>query len=101
MISLDQKLYQWHIQGHTVCQQIILLAVHIQYTEINVVTLGFPGSSVVKNLPANAGDAGLISDQEDPLEKEITTHSVFMGNTMERGAWQTTVHGVTEKSDMT
>ena len=23
---------------------------------------GFPGGSVVKNLPANAGDAGLISE---------------------------------------
>ena len=39
---------------------------------------GFPGGSVVKNLPANAGDtidAGLIPGQEDPLEKEMTTYS--------------------------
>jgi len=25
-----------------------------------IILLGFPGGSVVKNLPANAGDAGLI-----------------------------------------
>ena len=35
----------------------------------------FPSGSVVKNLPANAGDAGVILDQEDPLEKEMATHS--------------------------
>ena len=36
---------------------------------------GFPGGSVVKNLPASAGDAGSIPGQEDPLEKEMATHS--------------------------
>ena len=38
----------------------------------------FPGGSVVKNLPANVGDArdaGSIAWLEDLLEKEITTHS--------------------------
>ena len=36
--------------------------------------LGFPGGSVVKNLPANAGgtrDAGSVLCWEDPLEQEI------------------------------
>ena len=37
--------------------------------------MGFPGGSVVKNLPANAGDAGLIPGQEDSLEKEMATQS--------------------------
>ena len=37
--------------------------------------LGFPGGSVVKNLPANAGDTGSIPGQEDPPENEMTTHS--------------------------
>ena len=30
--------------------------------EINNRSLGFPGGSVVKNLPANAGDVGSIPD---------------------------------------
>ena len=30
---------------------------------------------MVNNPPANAGDAGSISCQEDPLEKETATHS--------------------------
>ena len=44
---------------------------------------GFPGGSVVKNLPANAGDArdmSLIpgSGQEDPLEEEMAPHSSIL-----------------------
>ena len=31
---------------------------------------GFQGGSVVKNLPAKAGDAGLIMGQEDPLRRK-------------------------------
>ena len=36
---------------------------------------------MVKNLPANAGDArdrGLILGWEDPLEKETATHSIIL-----------------------
>ena len=31
--------------------------------------------SVIKNPPANAGDTGLIPDQEDPLEEGMAIHS--------------------------
>ena len=37
--------------------------------------MGFPGGSVIKNPPANTGDAGLIPGLEDALEKEMATHS--------------------------
>ena len=40
--------------------------------------MGFPGGSVVENLPANSGDIGdvvLSLDKDDPLEEEMTTHS--------------------------
>ena len=37
----------------------------------------YKGDSVVKNSLTNAGDAGLILDQEDPLGKKMATHSVF------------------------
>ena len=40
--------------------------------------MGFPGGSVVKNLPANAGDtgdAGLIPGLERSLEEEMAIHS--------------------------
>ena len=42
---------------------------------------GFPGGSVVKNLPANAGDTSLIpglGNPGKPLEKEKTTHSSIL-----------------------
>ena len=35
--------------------------------------MGLFDSSVVKVLPANAGDVGLTLSQEDPLEKEMAT----------------------------
>ena len=41
--------------------------------------MGFPGGSAVKNLPANAGDAGSILGQEDPLVKEMANcSSIFV-----------------------
>ena len=47
---------------------------------------------MVKNPPANARDVGLIPGQEDPLKKEMTTHSTILawripdGDSMDRGA---------------
>ena len=41
-------------------------------------TLGLPGGSVVKNSPAIAGDIGSIPGEEDPLEKEMATHSSIL-----------------------
>ena len=37
-------------------------------------------------------------DPEDPLEKEMATHSSVLafGNPMDRGAWKALVHGVIE-----
>ena len=40
--------------------------------------MGLPGDSAVKNLPANAGDSGLIPGSGGSLEKEVSTHSVFL-----------------------
>ena len=59
------------------------------------VSLGFPGGSVVKNLPANAEDTGLIPDPGErngsPLQYSC------LENPMDRGAWRATVHGVTKR----
>ena len=43
--------------------------------------MGFPGGTVIKNLPANAGDArddGSIPGKEDPLEEGMATHSSIL-----------------------
>ena len=40
---------------------------------------GFPGGSVVKNPPDNAGDTGsILWGQDDSLEKEMATHSSIL-----------------------
>ncbi len=64
--------------------------------------MGFPGGSVSKNSTCNAGDPGSIpglgrssgEGNGNPLQYSC------LGNPMDRGAWQATVHGVA-KSDMT
>ena len=39
---------------------------------------GFPGGSLIKILPANAGDVGSILGQDDPLEEEMASHSSIL-----------------------
>ena len=50
-------------------------------------------SSVGKESACNAGRLGLIPGSGRSLEKEMATLSRILA--MDRGAWQTTVHGVT------
>ena len=40
--------------------------------------LSLLGGSVLKKLPVNARDMGLNLGGEDPLEKEMATHSIFL-----------------------
>ena len=60
---------------------------------------GFPGGSVVKNLPTNAGDVG--RRRFNPWVTKIPGEGngnplqySCLGNPMDRGAWLVTVHGV-------
>ena len=61
---------------------------------------GFPGGSVVKNPPANAGDLGLIpgSGRFPGESKGNPLQYTCLENPMDRGAWQTTVHGIARES---
>ena len=63
--------------------------------------MGFPGGSLVKNLPANAGDSGLISGLGRYLGKGNGNPHEYscLGNPKDRGAWQAVVHGVTKLLD--
>ena len=46
-----------------------------QNQDLKKYLIGLPDGSVVKNLPANAGDPGSIPGSGRPLEKEMATHS--------------------------
>ena len=56
----------------------------------------FPGGSLVKTLPTNAGDADSTSGSERCLGrgKNNPLHCSCLENSMDRGAWWATVHGV-------
>ena len=69
------------------------------------IIMGFLGDSVVKNLPANAGDirelgsilgSGRSSGEGNgnPLQYSC------LKNPMDRGTWWATVHGVAKELDM-
>ena len=59
---------------------------------------GFPGGSVVKNLPANARDMASIPGSGISPEEGIGNPLQYfsLGNPIDRGAWWATVHGVTK-----
>ena len=63
---------------------------------ICTVSPGFPGGSVVKNLPVNVGDVGLIPELgRSPGEGNGNPLRYYcLGNPMDREAWRATVHGV-------
>ena len=62
------------------------------------IVMDFPGGSVVKNLPANAGDIGLIPGSErfhgegngNPLQYSC------LENPIDGGAWWAAVYGVAQ-----
>ena len=64
----------------------------------SVYGVGFPGGSVVENLPASAGDPGLIPGLgRSPGGGNGNPHQYScLENSMDRGAWRDTVHGVTK-----
>ena len=66
-------------------------------------TLGFPGGSAVKNLPADAGDVGwILGSGRSPGEgNDNLMHYSCLGNPMDRGAWWAIVHGIAKESDRT
>ena len=62
-----------------------------------------PQVEVVNHLSANAGDVGSIpgSGRSPGEGKGNPLLYSCLGNPRDRGAWQATIHGVTEESDMT
>ena len=64
-------------------------------------SLGFPGGSAVRNLPAMQEAWVRSLGPEDPLKVMAAHSSIVAGNSMGRGVWRAKVHGVTKEYDMT
>ena len=64
---------------------------------------GFPGDSVVKNPPANVGDAGSISGLGRPPGEGNSNPLQYscLGNPMHRGAWWAKVYVAAKELDTT
>ena len=77
-----------------------LLFIYFIYDSVHF--LGFPSDSVVKNPPANAGDAGSIPGSErSPGEGNSNPPQYScLGNPMDRRAQQSAVHGVAESDTL-
>ena len=63
--------------------------------------MGFSGGPVLKNLPADAGDTGDVSSipgsgRSSGLGNGNPLQYSCLENSMDRGAWKATVHGVTK-----
>ena len=63
--------------------------------------MGFPGGSMVKNLPVNTGDVGLIPGLgRSPVGANGNPfQNSYLENSMDTGAWKVVVHGVTVGHD--
>ena len=62
--------------------------------------MGFPGGSVVKNLPANAGDTGSVPElgRSTGERKGNPLQNSCLGNPLDRGAWCSWDHKTVEHS---
>ena len=92
-LLLEKSLWEFASVAHCVAELI-----PIQTTPATPPTMrDFRGGSLVKNPPASAGDAGLIPGSgRSPGEMNgYPLQESCLENSMDRGAWWATVHGVT------
>ena len=66
-------------------------------------SISFPGGTVIKNPPAKARDTGNMdsisgSERSPRAGKDNPVQYSCLGNSMDRGAWWATVHGVTKST---
>ena len=87
MLSLLRSRVQ-SLVGENKTPQILKAAQHVHNNNNNQFRIrGFPGSTVVKNPPANVGDArgmSSITKLGRPLEKEMATHSSILTRRISR-----------------
>ena len=90
----------WQFARKTL-QSLFLINSHL--SRIQATSGGLPGGSVVKNPLGNAGDMGSIfgSGRSPGEGNGNTLQYSCLGNPMDTGAWQATVHRVAKESETT
>ena len=68
LVQLTLEQYEFELPQVTSAWIHLCMDFFFQINTYYSTTCSFPSSSVVKNLPANVGDMGLIPGLEDPLE---------------------------------
>ena len=78
----------WKLRSTIICHLCIVLFLFLWQSLTNI-AVGFPGSSVAKNLPAKQETQVRSLGWEDTPEKEMAIHCNILagGNPMNRGAW--------------
>ena len=82
------------------CSSILYIVVYVNPKLLIYLLPYLPLASLVaqtvKHLPATRETRVRSLGQEDPLEKEMATHSSILAwkNPMDRGVWQATAHGI-------
>ena len=76
------------------------------YLGFSFLCKGFPGGSVLENLPASAGDSGDVGSipGSGRVPREGNGNPLpysCLEDPMDRGTWRATVHGVTKELDLT
>ena len=74
----------------------LMLQRQLYISSCNLGPKGFPGGTVVKNPPASAGDMGSIPGlgRSPGIRNGNPLQYSYLENSMDRGAWQATVHNV-------
>ena len=90
----------WQFARKTL-QSLFLISSH--FSRIQDTSGGLPGGSVVKNPLGNAGDiSSILGSGRSPGEGNGNPRQYScLGNPMDTGAWQATVHRVAKESDTT
>ena len=99
--SMEQDCINWRVEQKAAISLVIKTFCIIWKS--SVICMIFTSGSVVKNPPANAGDAGLIPGSgRTPGEGNGTPLQYsWVENSMDKGTWQATFHGVPKDLDTT
>ena len=80
---------------------VVLIHRNFVWINVNLVSIaGFPGGTVVKNSPANAGDMGSVPrwGRSPEVGNDNLLQESYLENSLDRGAWWATFYGLQESA---